>query len=116
MAMREFEDQHGTRWTVWDTAPANTTGLRVQYRRGWLTFDNGTIRCRLAPVPPDWEELSAERLTLLLRAAHATTPGDADVTRLENERRVADRREVDRRQQERRVQDRRHNPVTEKPA
>jgi hypothetical protein len=112
MAMRDFDDQNGTRWTVWDTVPANTTGLRDEYRRGWLTFDNGTDRCRLAPIPADWADLPAERLTLLLRVAHTAALGDTNVTSLENERRVAERRQ----QQERRVQDRRQNPVTQKPA
>jgi hypothetical protein len=109
MAMRDFEDQNGTTWTVWDTVPATTTGLTDEYRRGWLTFDNGTDRCRLAPIPPDWAELSAERLTLLL-VAHTAALGDTNVTSLENERRVAERRQ----QQERRTKDRRQNPVTHK--
>ena len=110
--MRDFEDQNGTRWTVWDTLPTTATGLSGEYRRGWLTFDNGTDRCRLAPIPPDWTELPAERLTLLLRVAHTAALGDTNVTSLENERRVAERRQ----QQERRAKDRRQNPVTQKPA
>jgi hypothetical protein len=112
MAMRDFEDQRGTRWMVWDTVPANTTGLTEEYRRGWLTFDNGADRCRLAPIPADWPELPAERLTLLLRVAHTAAMGETKVTSLENERRVAERRQ----QQERRIQDRRHNSATQKPA
>jgi hypothetical protein len=112
MAMRDFKDQNGTRWTVWDTVPANTTGLTDEYRRGWLTFDDGTDRCRLAPIPADWTDLPAERLTLLLRVAHIAATGDTHVTSLENERRVAERRQ----QQERRIRDRRQNPVTHKPA
>ena len=110
--MRDFEDQNGTRWTVWDTVPANTTGLTDEYRRGWLTFDSGTERCRLAPIPPDWADLPTERLTLLLRVAHTAALGDTHVTSLENERRVAERRQ----QHERRIEDRRQNPVTHKPA
>ena len=110
--MRDFEDQNGTRWTVWDTVPANAIGLADEYRRGWLTFDNGTDRCRLAPIPADWTDLPADRLTLLLRVAHTAAPGDTSATSLENERRVAERRQ----QQERRTKDRRQNPVTHKPA
>ena len=106
MALRDFEDQNGTRWTVWDTVPANTTGLTDEYRRGWLTFDDGRNRCRLAPIPEDWADLPAERLTLLLRVAHAAL-GDTNVTSLENERRVAERRQ----QRERRIADRRRNPT-----
>jgi len=113
--MREFQDQNGTRWTVWDTIPANTLGLTDEYRRGWLTFDSGTERCRLAPIPVDWADLPDERLALLLRVAHADAPGDTNVTWLENERRVTERREAERRHEERRVRDRRSNPITEKP-
>jgi hypothetical protein len=115
--MRDFEDQNGTRWTVWDTVPAKTTGLAGEYRRGWLTFDNATERCRLAPFPADWADLSAERLTLLLRVAHTAAPGDTHVTSLENERRVAERRQQqERRIEERRIQDRRQHPIARKPA
>lgn len=117
MAMRDFEDQNGTRWTVWDTVPAKTIGLAGEYRRGWLTFDNATERCRLAPFPADWADLSAERLTLLLRVAHTAAPGDTHVTSLENERRVAERRQQqERRIEERRIQDRRQHPIARKPA
>ena len=112
MALRDFEDPNGIRWTVWDTVPASTTGLTEEYRRGWLTFDNGTDRCRLAPIPADWMELPAERLTLLLRVAHTAALGETHVTSLENERRVTERRQ----QQERRIQDRRQNPMSHKPA
>src|SRR5262252_2947956 len=97
MALREFDDQAGTRWLVWDTIPANTIGLTEGYRRGWLTFDNGTDRCRLAPIPPDWTELSKERLALLLRVARTASPTDTELAWRENERRIAERRNADRR-------------------
>jgi len=112
MALREFDDEAGTRWIVWDTIPANTIGLTDEYRRGWLTFDSGADRCRLAPIPPDWTELPNERLTLLLRVARTAAPTDSHLTSLEDERRVVERREAQRRQTERRVQDRRQDSVT----
>ena len=112
MALREFDDQARTRWIVWDTIPASTIGLTSEYRRGWLTFDNGTERCRLAPIPPDWLELPTDRLVLLLRVARTAEPTDMAMTSLENERRVAERREAQRRQSERRHEDRRHGPAT----
>jgi hypothetical protein len=112
MALREFDDQTGTRWIVWDTIPDSTIGLADEYRRGWLTFDNGTDRCRLAPIPPDWTELPSDRLAMLLRVARTAAPTDTAMTSLENERRVAERREAQRRQGERRVEERRHGPST----
>jgi hypothetical protein len=116
MALREFDDEAGTRWIVWDTIPASTIGLTEEYRRGWLTFDSGTDRCRLAPIPPDWTELPIERLLLLLQVARTAEPTDTAMTWLENERRHAERREAQRRQAERRHEDRRQGPVTRGPA
>ena len=112
MALRDFDDLAGTRWIVWDTIPENTIGLTDEYRRGWLTFDSGTDRCRLAPIPPKWAELPTDRLALLLRAARTAVPTDTEMTSLENERRVAERREAQRRQAEWRVEERRHGPTT----
>jgi len=115
MALREFDDEAGTRWIVWDTIPDSTIGLANEYRRGWLTFDNGTDRCRLAPIPPDWTDLPSDRLMLLLRVARTAEPTDTAMTWLENERHV-ERREAQRRQAERRHEDRRHGPATRGPA
>jgi hypothetical protein len=75
MALREFEDQAGRRWAVWDTFPATTAGLSPEYHDGWLTFDDGTERRRLSPVPPNWEALPLDRLTMLLRVADGATAG-----------------------------------------
>ena len=104
MALREFEDGRGERWRVWDTIPARTEGLEDTFRAGWLTFDNGVERRRLAPVPPSWSQFPAERLALLLRVAQAVGPRDASPMASE-ERRVRERRLA-----ERRVADRRRGP------
>ena len=56
MALREFDDVDGARWRVWDTYPARTAGLTAEYRSGWLTFDGGTERRRLALMPQGWEQ------------------------------------------------------------
>jgi len=100
MALREFEDGRGERWRVWDTVPARTEGLEDTFRAGWLTFDNGVERRRLAPVPQFWSQLPAERLALLLRIAEPAGPreaGFAGEDRRAAERRLAERRQGDRR-------------------
>ena len=108
MALREFEDQAGRRWAVWETLPATTAGLSPEYHGGWLTFDDGTERRRLRPVPPNWEALPVERLTMLLRVADgAPTAHDTPLAQIEEERRVSERRESERRRAERRVRNRR---------
>jgi hypothetical protein len=104
MALREFVDAQGRQWRVWETVPARAAGLG-ELRGGWLTFDNGAERRRLAPVPERWTALADERLALLLRIAQPTSSpgvGNDGVERRHAERRVADRRERDRRQRRRR--------------
>jgi hypothetical protein len=58
VAYREFIDNSGTTWRVWDTHPVAANTLRTvspNYAGGWLTFESATERRRLAPIPPDWE-------------------------------------------------------------
>jgi len=103
MALREFEDQAGRRWAVWETFPTTTAGLSPEYHEGWLTFDDGAERRRLRPVPPNWEALPVERLTMLLRVADgAPTARDTRVAQIEEERRVSERRQAERRVRNRR--------------
>ena len=68
MALREFVDAQGRKWRVWETIPARAVGLG-EFGKGWLTFDDGTERRRLAPVPEGWPRYTDERLALLLRIA-----------------------------------------------
>jgi hypothetical protein len=108
MGLREFEDQAGRRWAVWETFPGTTAGLSPEFHDGWLTFDDGAERRRLRPVPPNWEALPVERLTMLLRVADAAPAArDTPLAKIEEERRVSERRESERRQAERRVRNRR---------
>ena len=69
MAYREFQDSAGVALTVWDTRPSRTVGMEPKWHEGWLTFQSGTTRRRLAPVPKDWTEVSTSRLELMCKAA-----------------------------------------------
>jgi len=102
MGLREFDDANGKRWRVWETVPARTEGLGNEFRAGWLTFDNGVERRRLAPVPEAWTKMPPERLLLLLRVAHPTMTHDLDLKEPGVERRVAERRHDERRHGDRR--------------
>lgn len=58
MGYREFVDDAGTFWRVWDTHPVAETTLRTvspSFASGWLTFECSAERRRLSPIPPDWE-------------------------------------------------------------
>jgi hypothetical protein len=102
MALREFSDDAGGRWKVWDTIPAApqsdyadsaagrllSTHKSETERRGafpprftagreggWLTFASGTERFRLSPIPKGWEECSERELREHL--AHADRVANA---------------------------------------
>ncbi len=58
MGYREFVDDVGTMWRVWDTHPVAASTLRTvspSYAGGWLTFECESERRRLAPIPAGWE-------------------------------------------------------------
>ena len=65
LAYREFADDAGVVWRVWDTHPLAANTLRSvlpTYAAGWLTFESTAARKRLAPIPPEWESASDELL------------------------------------------------------
>lgn len=69
MAYRDFQDAAGVAWTVWDTYPSRPELMDVEWRGGWLTFQSGTTRRRLAPIPAGWTEAPPSRLELMCKAA-----------------------------------------------
>jgi hypothetical protein len=72
MAHREFQDSAGLTWTVWETYPSRPEVMDQLWRGGWLTFENGTARRRLAPIPKGWTEASPSRLELMCKSAEPT--------------------------------------------
>lgn len=80
MAVRDFVDSNGTKWKAWPvtqerihpkTAAEDFLG---DYEGGWLCFESGTERRRLARYPKDWATLTDEHLCKLLAAAAVVTP------------------------------------------
>jgi hypothetical protein len=69
MPIREFIDSSGSEWRVWDTRPRDGSVYDGRLRRGWLTFECGNVRKRLAPIPRGWEHAPPGRLDLMCRAA-----------------------------------------------
>jgi hypothetical protein len=78
MAYREYTDSSGAAWKVWNTAPVPGAVLSSVMRDGWLTFECDGERRRLAPVPPDWEQLTAAELERLCGAATSAPRGTPD--------------------------------------
>ncbi len=69
MPILDFVDANGVAWRVWNTVPTTRTSLSGEFERGWLTFESDAARRRLAPVPPNWETATPDRLELMCRAA-----------------------------------------------
>jgi hypothetical protein len=74
MPLREFTDADGHRWSAWTTRPALRGGVPMVLQDGWLTFECGPIRKRLAPIPRDWEESSTARMRLYCSIAQEMSP------------------------------------------
>lgn len=96
MAHRTFPDAAGRAWDVWNVVPAAVerradasrsahaggerrrrseprVRLAAEFRDGWLAFQSGRERRRLAPVPGDWAQLSDAELLALLERSTAPT-------------------------------------------
>jgi hypothetical protein len=63
-------------WEVWDVRPNTTVlfspdgaGAMKDLANGWLCFQSGSTRKRLAPIPPNWADLPEDELVRLWRLA-----------------------------------------------
>jgi hypothetical protein len=97
MPHREFIDSAGRAWDVWTVLPERVErrrstppeGIRFNERRerdeyrvqladewatGWLCFQTGTQKRRLAPYPDNWTELDSSELERLCHEATTAPP------------------------------------------
>jgi hypothetical protein len=107
MAHREFRDDEGRMWTVWEVRPERRDrreggDRRQQPRRspdrrkrrlllavvgpelarGWLAFEAEGVRRRYTPVPEGWSEASEADLRSWWRAAQPLPPAISRKRRL----------------------------------
>jgi hypothetical protein len=77
MSLREFIDDAGREWRAWDVkeenihkATRNEDYMR-DYLDGWVAFESfdGEAKCRLHPIPRNWEDADREQLVKWLHAA-----------------------------------------------
>jgi hypothetical protein len=63
---RVFVDAGGMRWDAFAVHPSpDTTGksrLPESFQDGWLSFDCGSERRRLSPIPEEWQEMNEDAL------------------------------------------------------
>jgi hypothetical protein len=77
MALREFYDESGREWRVWDVRTENihpatrAEDFMRDYIDGWLAFEavDGEAKCRLSPIPAKWQVAEREQLLIWLRRA-----------------------------------------------
>lgn len=67
MAHRTFKDSSGREWEVWDVVPSQWVGPTLD--GGWLAFQSGEDRRRLAPLPLYWATAPETELRDLLAKA-----------------------------------------------
>ena len=88
MPLREFTDETGREWRVWDITaeklhPSTRAETYMQeVLEGWLAFESldGHAKARLYPIPHGWEEADDEGLRAMLRRADPT-PHSAEFRR-----------------------------------
>jgi len=77
MALREFTDERGRRWRVWDIRPDQLHGATraedylQNMIHGWLAFEpaGGGEKRRLSPIPRGWEKATDAELEAMLERA-----------------------------------------------
>lgn len=103
MTHRKIKDGEGKSWDVWEVYPSaverrmsgeypiaqredGSTGERREIKvvvpaalqQGWLAFQSGTDRRRLAPIPDRWIHLDEKALVNLLCRADRLSDGDGN--------------------------------------
>jgi hypothetical protein len=77
MPYREIEDEDGV-WMVFSTEPRSGANVRPQYANGWMSFQRGPERRRLAPIPMDWEHADDDQLRTWLHRAELVEKSTTD--------------------------------------
>ena len=84
MAVREFTDNWGTEWRVWDVTPevmypiTRSEEFMADLQDGWLVFESSEgEKRRLTPYPPDWRTMSAFEIERWCMRATKVPPGPA---------------------------------------
>ena len=101
MPLRDFLDDGGQEWHVWETRPTTSAAnigssgeddagspsdkptefplLSKKREAGWLTFTAANERRRLSPIPDDWELADETSLRTFLKTADRIASKDADL-------------------------------------
>ena len=62
MGQHRFKDEDGRVWSAWDVHMGEKAALFPQLRGGWVAFESGDEKRRLAPIPSDFEKATDSML------------------------------------------------------
>jgi hypothetical protein len=80
MAVRDVVDERGTKWKVWAVMASSihprtaAEDFLGDFSEGWLCFECGSQRRRLARYPQDWDKMADKELLRLLKTAQVVPP------------------------------------------
>jgi hypothetical protein len=78
MAHRRIVDNEEQVWDVWEvttpTAASRRILVQAELQAGWLAFQCGEQRRRLAPLPAGWDEMTDHALLDLIEQASPIQP------------------------------------------
>ena len=79
MAHRRIVDNQDNVWDVWEVNPSASSPSRrlavpADLQSGWLAFQCGEERRRIAPLPEAWSEMSDAALVQLMSQANPIRP------------------------------------------
>jgi hypothetical protein len=84
MPHRRIVDREEQVWDVWEVRTIAVSPRRIlvqpDLQQGWLAFQCGEQRRRLAPLPPGWDEMSDRALLGLMDQANEIKPRVLRVT------------------------------------
>ena len=80
--LREFTDDDGITWRVWDVTPSlhdrlspSAQQLSLRVPSGWLCFESPRERRRLTPIPEAWESIDLGDLKRMCAEAEPVKQG-----------------------------------------
>ena len=82
--LREFTDDDGITWRVWDVNPSlherlspKSKAVTLRVPEGWLCFESPRERRRLSPIPEEWATIDANTLKRMCAEAEPVRPNRA---------------------------------------
>jgi hypothetical protein len=69
MAHYRFEDESGRKWSAWEVHLSDAANVHPGLREGWIAFESGDEKRRLAPIPAEWESATEDMVRRWCREA-----------------------------------------------